>query len=153
VPVPAPALTPACFLAACILLPTCCCHTRPPTAALEDLAPGPLTPAQQQEQVGRVVEGVLGLPPGRLDEGMYTQAARAAAIAGDAAQVGCTIVRLCMPRPTWFTCSRMVQTHHGLDRDSLRAGPQTSCAPQPAQHMRVLQQLAEVGQCWCCEVG
>jgi hypothetical protein len=35
-----------------------------------------------------VLEGVLGLPAGRLDEGMYTQAARAAAIAGDEAQVG-----------------------------------------------------------------
>lgn len=92
---PFPAITPAYTLAACIRLPAGCCHTRLPTAALADLAPGPLTPAQQQEQVGRVVEGVLGLPPGRLDEGMYTQAARAAAIAGDAAQVGCACVRQC----------------------------------------------------------
>jgi hypothetical protein len=48
----------------------------------------PLSPERRAALSGEVVEQLMALPHTRKDEGMYLQAARAAAMAGDADKVG-----------------------------------------------------------------
>ena len=56
------------------------------------------------------MQGVLQLPLARLDEGMYTQAARAAALVGDVQQVGADARparQLLLPHPGGFVESEL----------------------------------------------
>ena len=55
--------------------------------ALADLHTEPLSPERRAALSAEVIDQMMGLPPGRKDEGMYLQAARAAAMAGNTDKV------------------------------------------------------------------